>query len=354
MKSRRANYPLATILLLILYGGTFADTPPKSKPDVIVYSGVYPGWPWIGRGSEGTLFCVFREGTVHMYSENGRAMFTKSVDGGKTWSEAKAIADKPQVDDRNVAITELPNGNLFVNYNTYTEDRISQAMFVQSMDGGETWSEPSEIPVPGSRTKSSAKVLSNGWILVPLYLDPERAAVAAISKDGGKTWEGIHLPNADGFVGDEWDLIEPEPGHIVGLSRNDHEERDRFIYKFESHDHGMTWEVPEKTNIQTGRHAAPVQFFLQEGIPTVLYPDQRGVSISAIYTSDPDYVDWNLSNALPCYVYNSDRSPILDGSYVVSAPIDERTRLIVDYEIREDSKRVTGYLVEFPENWGRE
>ncbi|MCA9438397.1 MAG: exo-alpha-sialidase, partial [Candidatus Omnitrophica bacterium] len=278
----------------------------------------------------------------------------KSDDGGETWSEAKVIADKENVDDRNVAIAELPNGDLLVNYNTYTEEAVSQAMFIRSGDGGETWSAPRPLPVPDSRTKSSAKVLSNGWILIPLYLDPGRAAVAAISKDDGETWEGITLSNTEGFVGDEWDLIEPEPGRLIGLSRNDHEERDRFIYKFESHDYGMTWETPVKTNIQTGRHAAPIQLFYQNGVPTVIYPDQRMVSVSAIFTRDPEYLEWNLDQALPCYVYNEDRSPIPDGSYTVSAPTGANERLIVDYEIREQSKRVTGYFVEFPEDWGEE
>jgi len=327
---------------------------PKTEPDVIVYSGEYPGWPWVCRGEERTLYCVFREGTVHMYSADGRVMFAQSGDGGRTWSEAKVIVDEPEVDDRNAAIARLPDGDLFVTYNTYTEDRVSQSMFVRSTDSGETWSEPRKIPVPNSRTKSSAKSLSNGWILVPLYLDPERGAVAAISKDNGETWEGKYIPNAEGFVGDEWDLIEPEPGHLIGLSRNDHENQDRFIYKFESHDFGMTWETPERTNIQTGRHAAPVQLFHRNGVPTAIYPDQRMVSVSAVHTADPDYLVWDIEEALACYVYNEDRSPIPDGSYAVSAQVSETERLIVDYEIRQDSKRVTGYFVKFPEGWGEE
>ncbi|MCA9423683.1 MAG: exo-alpha-sialidase [Candidatus Omnitrophica bacterium] len=326
----------------------------KSEPDVIVYSGDYPGWPWVCRGADGTLYCVFREGTVHMYSANGRAMFAKSTDGGRTWSEVRAIADEPNVDDRNVAIAELPNGDLLVNFNTFTEDHVSQAMFTRSSDGGETWSEPRALPVPNSRTRASAKALANGWILIPLYLDPDRGAVAAISKDNGETWEGIRIPNAEGFVGDEWDLIEPEPGHLIGLSRNDFEDPDRFVYLFESHDSGMTWETPKKTNIQTGRHPAPVQVFFQNGAPTVIYPDERMVSISAIHTTDPEYLDWNLDDSLPCYVYNEDRSPVPDGSYAVSASVGENERFIVDYEIREESRRVTGYFVEFPKGWGKE
>ncbi len=354
MVSKRWFVLIVHLLCHLTVSVDAAPEGPKSRPDVIVFSGDYPGWPWVCRSGNGTLFCVFREGTEHMYSEKGRALFTKSVDGGKTWAVASVIADEPQVDDRNVAIAEHPSGDLWVNYNTYTREGISQAMWVQSGDGGQTWSEPQPIPVSDTRTRSALKFLSNGWILAPLYLDPGRAAVAAISKDDGKTWEGIRIPNTEGFVGDEWDVIELEPGHLIGLSRNNHEASDRFFYRFESHDSGLTWEVPVRTNLQTGGYAAPVQLFMQDGVPTVIYPDQRMVSVSAAFTRDPEFLVWNLEEGLPCYVYDPNRTPILDGSYAVSAWVDPHTRLIVDYEIREDSKWITGYFVEFPENWGRE
>jgi hypothetical protein len=40
-----------------------------------------------------------------------------------------------------------------------------------------------------------------------------------------------------------------------------------------------------------------------------------------------------------------------DGSYPASVAVGPRQRLIVDYEIREDSRRITGYFVTFPEDW---
>ncbi len=40
-------------------------TATKSKPDVVIYEGAYPGWPWVAKGADGTLHCVFREGTQH-------------------------------------------------------------------------------------------------------------------------------------------------------------------------------------------------------------------------------------------------------------------------------------------------
>ncbi|HJT75668.1 MAG TPA: hypothetical protein VJ739_00550, partial [Gemmataceae bacterium] len=75
------------------------------------------------------------------------------------------------------------------------------------------------------------------------------------------------------------------------------------------------------------------------------------VSVSAVRTADPSFRRWDVEHRLLCYRYNADGSPITDGSYPVSAPVSRRRRLIVDYEIRKDSRRITGHFVTFPEGW---
>src|SRR5438477_197267 len=112
----------------------------KARPDVIIYEGSYPGWPWITAGPAGVLYCAWREGTVHDYSPSGKALFASSSDQGKTWSQAQVIVDVPEIDDRNVAIVELPNKELLVTYNSYDAAKASLALSVRSSDRGRTWS----------------------------------------------------------------------------------------------------------------------------------------------------------------------------------------------------------------------
>lgn len=326
-------------------------TTPKSRPDVIIYDGVYPGWPWVTAGADGTLYCAFREGTVHGFSAVGRALFCKSTDRGRTWSPAQTVVDAPDVDDRNVAIVELPNRDLLVAYNTYTKSDESLAMTVRSRDGGRTWSPPQSIGTPNTRTKSAAVPLADGSLLLPFYVAPGNGSLAARSTDLGATWQVARVPDTDGFLGDEWDVVEATPGRVIGIIRNSHRTTDGTFWKTESRDGGRTWSVPQRTNVRSERHPSPAQITRHGGTPLLVYADRRMVSVSMVRTSDPNFLRWDVEHRLPCFRYNADESPIPDGSYPVSVPTGPRERLIVDYEIRGDSKRIAGYFVTLPESW---
>lgn len=324
---------------------------PKSRPDVVIYQGEYPGWPWVSGGKDGELYCVFREGTAHDYSASGKCMLATSSDNGKTWSDATVIVDQPMIDDRNVAIARLPDGDLLATYNSYTAAKESQAMSVRSTDGGRTWSSPALLGEPNTRTKSAVVVLKSGRLLLPYYIAPGNGALAAWSKDNGRSWTTVRVPDTEGFVGDEWDVLEVEPGRLVGIIRNSHARTDGTFWMSESRDEGQTWSVSRATNVRSLRHTSPAQITRQGKSPTIIYSDQRMVSVSAVKTHDPDFLKWDIEQRLPCYLYNADQSPILDGSYPVSVQVGDHERLIVDYEIREQSRQVAGYFVTFPKNW---
>jgi photosystem II stability/assembly factor-like uncharacterized protein len=186
--------------------GELATPQVKSGPDVVVYDGTYPGWPWITASADGTLYCVFREGTEHGYSATGRALITKSEDKGHTWSKATIIVDEPKVDDRNVAVAELSGGDLLVTYNTYSAAKESQAMTIRSADGGRTWSKPKPLDRVNTRTRSAVVTLEDGTLVLPYYVAPGNGSLAAVSEDGGRRWKTFVVPDAEGFVGDEWDV----------------------------------------------------------------------------------------------------------------------------------------------------
>jgi hypothetical protein len=340
MKSIFAS--LTAVSSLFLAGLVVEASPIKSKPDVIIYEGQYPGWPWIAAGADGTLYCVFREGTAHDFSASGKALLCKSTDRGKSWSKVMVIVEEPDLDDRNVAIVELPNKELLVSYNTYTKARESLAMTIRSNDGGKTWAKPKSVGTANTRTRAAAVVLLDKTLVLPYYVAPSSGALAALSKDNGETSKTVRVPDTEGFIGDEWDIIEVEKDRLVGVLRNSHKKTDGFFWMSESRDGGATWSVPKRTNVQSQRYPSPAQ---------LTYADRRMVSVSAVKRAGDDFLTWDLKRRLPCYLYNADETAIPDASYPVSVQVGQRERLIVDYEIRKDSKRIAGYFVTMPAEW---
>jgi hypothetical protein len=354
LESMNKTFVLATAAAcMCLFAGAVAAAPagPKRAPDVVIYDGVYPGWPWICKGADGVFYCVLREGTEHGFSAPGKIMFTVSGDQGKTWSKARVIIDEPGVDDRNVAVTELKDGRLLLVYNTYTEDKKSQTMGSFSQDKGKTWSKPTPIGPTETRTRAGVEELSDGSLLLPYYRAPGDQTLAARSTDGGKTWTTVEIDNFDGFVGDEWDALEVSPGRIIGIIRNSAPGRDGYFWMTESLDFGQTWSVAKRTNLRSERHPSPAEITMQRGKPTVIYPNRRMESVAAATTNDPTFVTWDVEGQLDCYRYGPEGTVIPDGSYLSSVSVTKNRRLLIDYEIREDSKRVTGYYVDFPGDW---
>ena len=334
-----------------LLGSIQAQQMPATQPAAVIFEGSYPGWPWVTSGSDGTLYCVFREGTIHEYSPSGKVMLSRSIDQGRTWSQAETIVDAPEVDDRNAAIVELADRSLLVTYNIYTNARESTAKSVRSTDGGKTWSAPASLGIANTRTCAAAVVLHDSSLVLPLYLAPGSGALAARSSDNGRSWQCARVPDAKGFIGDEWDLLEVSPGRLIGILRNNQSGSDGTFWKTESRDGGRSWSVPRPTNVRSNRFPSPPQIVRHGHTPILIYADRRMVSVSAVRSTDPDFLRWDVDNRLPCYLYCADESPILDASYPVSARLDDCRRIIVDYEIRSQSHRIAAYVVTLPAGW---
>jgi hypothetical protein len=222
---------------------------------------------------------------------------------------------------------------------------------VRSTDAGKTWGKPRPVGTDNTRTRAAACPLADGTLLLPYYIAPGNGALAALSKDNGDTWRTVRVPDAEGFVGDEWDVLEVVRGYVVGILRNSHPKTDGTFWMTESQDGGLTWSVPERTNVRSQRHPSPAQLTRHGKTPTLVYADRRMVSVSAVKPAGDGFLSWDVARRLPCYLYNADGSAIRDGSYPVSVAVGPRERLIVDYEIRDGSRRITGYFITFPEDW---
>ncbi len=113
-------------------------------------------FPVLIRLADGRLAAVVRGGATHLGKE-GRLDWIESSDGGTTWSKPRVIVDGPW-DDRNPAFGQMPNGSIVLAYavcSCYGPDGQwdpSTGGFdfftVCSDDGGATWAPPQPLETP--------------------------------------------------------------------------------------------------------------------------------------------------------------------------------------------------------------
>lgn len=130
-----------------------------------------------------------------------------------------------------------------------------QTFFMNSFDGGETWTEPQELvegDVSGGRgpVKNKAIMLSDGRIAAPASVETEETwdAFVDISADGGKTWQKSNFMAFDHENASGTGVIQPtlweNDGKIFALLRSS----EGKVFKSSSED-GLNWTACEPTTL---------------------------------------------------------------------------------------------------------
>ncbi len=255
---------------------------------------VYHGWPSICKGDGDTVYAVSSARIEHV-DPFGAIGFSKSLDGGKTWSEYKLIIDTP-LDDRDCGVTYLGNGHLVVNWFTHDaykyreggcysgwrknvtpeqvaavdakfdkltpEEGVGGCFVIHSLDDGKTWGEPIRL---GITTPHGATVMQDGKSLiivgVPWYsklamgvdLAGEQLHVFK-STDGGYKWEyvsQIFIPEDLPGVPCEAHIIQLKDGSFLAALRCEKRGVGMTTYVMRSED-CLNWTLPEKVESALG------------------------------------------------------------------------------------------------------
>lgn len=224
----------------------------------------YQGWPTICKGDGDTLYAVssLRIGHVDPF---GAICFYKSENGGMEWSEPRIIIDTP-LDDRDAGVVYLGNNKLLVTWFTHdtpgyfenndptwtkwldkvTEEqktaltkkwnnlpateKIGRSYVAISNDGGETWEEPTAVPVTAPHGPA---LMNDGRTL--MYIGATKAPqhcgfndfksnnlYIIKSTDGGKTWRHeatLPKPENGSFTFGEAYIIQLQDGSYVAAAR---------------------------------------------------------------------------------------------------------------------------------------
>jgi hypothetical protein len=191
-------------------------------------------------GRDGTVYLTWMRChvTSNCAGNGAKIMFSKSTDGGATWSKAKSISAVnlvpgtsscyygclPNTSERvsNIPIVavdasgDAQNGKLYVVDYTWT-GTFMKVQVISSTDGGATWSAPVRVTPASDKHDQFFPWVnvdqSNGWVGVSWLArrdDPANVsynASAAASKDFGATYPNVKIsaassnPGNDGFGG---------------------------------------------------------------------------------------------------------------------------------------------------------
>jgi Neuraminidase (sialidase) len=277
----------------------------------------------------------------HAQAYSGPAFFSKTTDGGKTWSQAKIIIDTKNRTQTigNIVVVDPRNGDLYdftdliVSPNTPFQGTRSNAQlaFVKSTDGGDTWTQP-QVIAPfnslGVRDPNTGEPARVGDGLEEVAIDPSSGKLYVVyesstnyqkqlkqssgawddeimlvsSGDGGASWTApsvIHtangLPTFTPTVAVNGDRLAVTYYDSRFLTPGDTSHWPTDYWAEVSHDGGATWDPEQRiTPASFDLRTAPVArgFFL--GDYEALQPSGSGFLTVFVKTNcDAPYPDAN-------------------------------------------------------------
>jgi hypothetical protein len=236
-------------------------------------------------------------------------IFTRrSLDGGKTWEQDAhtvishestpdiPFEDKPWI----VADTAGPHaGNLYIGWTHFTL-ADSELMFSRSTDGGITWSSPIKLSsVPGLPRDDNGALEGFHGVVGPdgvLYTiwDARDGIMMATSHDGGASFskDRLIIPAGPGYFGITgvsrsngfpqigMDMRGGKHGGKLHVAWSDYSNGDVDVFVSSSADYGKTWSAPVRVNTDL-IHNGNDQFFQwmavdpQSGAVNLIFYDRR-------------------------------------------------------------------------------
>ena len=211
----------------------------------------------------GTAYVVWdRQGAAPAGHFSIPTMFSKTSDGGRTWSTPRAIATA-EVDHASIGNVILVDPRTHALYDFYglsfcTCSTVPKLQFVKSTNGGATWSPPHDVDTldsMGVKDPNTPDILRTADFDADVALDPESGALHAV-------WQ---TPRFNG-------------GHFDEIAITS------------STDGGRTWTKARRANTPTGHPAfTPSVAVGQEGVVAVTYYDLRRLGPNEKATLPTDY-----------------------------------------------------------------
>ncbi|MGO1769241.1 MAG: sialidase family protein [Microbacterium sp.] len=207
--------------------------------------------------------------------------FSRLARGDDAWTAPVALTGDTARSEQNPMLFPTPSGELWLLYTAQLAGNQDTAEVRRriSHDDGRTWG-PVETLFPATErggvfVRQPIHVTSEGRWLLPIFAcvrvdgrrwsgDEDFSAVM-VSEDEGRTWREVEVPGSTGCV--HMNIVEGQDGVLVALFRS---RRADAIHWSESLDGGITWSVPEPTNLPNNNSSLQ-QVALADGRFAVVY-----------------------------------------------------------------------------------
>ncbi len=225
---------------------------------------------------------------LHTAAFRGPALFSKTMNGGLTWSSPKVIVDTPsrQQTIGNQIVVDPRTGTLYDFFDLISPPfnvTAFKVAFVKSTDGGDTWTKPhiiADLRTVFVKDPNTGQEIRTGDIIPEPAIDPANGQLYVVWQDSR-------------FNGGQFDEI--------ALST--------------STDGGATWSAPIRVNTPTGRPAfTPSVRVNASGVVGVTYYDFRSLTTETT-TLPTDY--W--------FTTSTDHGKSFDNEMHLAGPFDMLT-----------------------------
>jgi sialidase-1 len=271
---------------------------------------------------------AFAEGRQSLADQaQNKIIQRRSLDGGRTWSETKIIADDGRRPLNNTCVVvEQKSGRVLLMFQSYPEsikeaagqmktgyegDDIVKSYIMQSDDEGLSWSALREITRQVKRPEKATTVASGPGISIQLQKGPHAGrlimpfnegpfgkwnAYAAYSDDGGMRWQiGDNVPGGTGIV-NECQVVELSDGSLLLNSR---QMGGKAVRKTSiSKDGGQTWSPVEDAPDLIDPRCQGSILRLRDGRLLYSGPCSTKRENGTVYLSSDDGKTWPLKRTL--------------------------------------------------------
>ncbi|WP_294951747.1 exo-alpha-sialidase [uncultured Gilliamella sp.] len=206
----------------------------------------------------GDLLCTWFGGTQEGIADIS-AYYSRLKKGNQTWTKAVKLSNDATRSEQNPLFFLAPDNVLWLMYTAQIAGNQDTAIvrYRQSHDFGETWGPIKtllEDPNKGIFIRQPITVMPNGdWLLPVFYCiaKPGEKWVGSydtsgvmISKDNGKTWFNVDVPDSLGCV--HMNILLLKDNSLYALFRSRWADN---IYASRSTDGGYHWSTPIATNL---------------------------------------------------------------------------------------------------------